>query len=61
MESYNTSILCKTHFTPKPFDFDTWFIKWSHRSSSADYSKQDNHDGDYQKNVNEAAHGVRTH
>jgi hypothetical protein len=30
----------------------------SQDSSSADDSKQDDHDGDYQKNVNETAHGV---
>jgi len=33
----------------------------SHDSSSTDDSKQDNHDGDYQKNVNETAHGVGTY
>jgi hypothetical protein len=30
----------------------------SQGSSSADDSKQDDHDGDYQKNVNETMHGV---
>jgi hypothetical protein len=31
--------------------------KRSHDSSAADDSNQDNHDGDYQKHVNETAHG----
>jgi hypothetical protein len=58
-----TSIASKTAlFIEKaPFDFDAWPAKWSQGFSSADDSKQDNHDGDYQKNVNETAHGVGTH
>jgi len=54
-------ILFKTYLTPKPFNFGTKPTKWSHWFSSADDSKQDNHDGDYQKNVNETAHGVRSY
>jgi hypothetical protein len=33
--------------------------KWSQGTSSANDSKQDDHDSDYQKSVNETTHGVR--
>jgi hypothetical protein len=43
------------------FKFSCLITKWSQGFSSANDSKQDDHDGDYQKNVNETVHGVGSH
>jgi hypothetical protein len=45
---FSFKFLCLTHERSQGF-------------SSADDSKQDDHDGDHQEQVNETAHGVGTH